>query len=125
MNDPPLLDEIEFARLCEDIVSAFEEPYVDTPNVRLNRTVPREGCFTAILGPADVPGFPVWADGRYADLSVRESRMLATIMVEKLGLIYEPDLGLHAWAEVATGRFLVSSRHDDVMPCPYPAQDSA
>lgn len=115
MDDGPLLDEIEFTKLCEDLIEAFNTPY--PPNER-------EGCFTAILGPAGIAGFPTWREGRYGDLSVREARMMATILVERLGLVYDPDNGYHAWAEVATSRFLVSSRHDDVItPCPYPARD--
>lgn len=112
-REGPLLDEIEFKDLCDDLIDGFNTPY--PPNER-------DGCFTAILGPANVPGFPVWADGRYTDLSVREAKMMAIIIRDRLGLIYDPDNGAHAWSEVATGRFLVSSRDDVIVPSPYPAR---
>jgi hypothetical protein len=112
--EPPLLDEIEFTKLCEEALTAF----------RSDRSwptdVPYPGCHTIILGPAGVYGFPVWSEGRYSDLSLREARMMARILHERLGLIYDPQSRDPGWAEVATGRFLVNSVNAEVVPCPYP-----
>jgi hypothetical protein len=107
-DEGPLLDEVEFKTLCDNLIEAFTVPGFNEVGIAYT------GCHTSILGPGDMWGFPVWSNGRYDKLSIREARMLASILAQRLDL--QPPA---SWAEVVTSRFLVSSRDDHMRPNPY------
>jgi hypothetical protein len=95
----PLLDEIEFAKLCERVIDLFRsDPWIGH---RPNRY---SGCHSIVLGGGSLH-LGSFEQGRYDMLSFREAEMMASIIHRRLDLML-PE----SWAEVATTRFTASSR---------------